>query len=113
MQPHTTHRPWGEFRQFAHNEPVTVKTILVKKGERLSLQYHAHRSEFWKILKGSPLITIGEEKHTAEAGDEFTVPVHMQHCIEALESDVELLEIARGTFDENDIVRLDDKYGRV
>lgn len=113
MEPHTTKRPWGEFRQFTDNEPVTVKIILVKKGESISLQYHAHRIEFWKVLSGAPVVTIGGEIQTAVVGEEFTIAARVSHRIEAIDSDVELLEIARGIFDENDIVRLDDKYGRI
>ncbi len=113
MQPQTTIKPWGEFREYAHNEEVTVKTILVKKGERLSLQHHAQRSEFWRILSGSPLITIAETTVQAHAGDEFTVPPAINHRIEATDTDVLVLEIARGLFDESDIVRVEDKYNRV
>ncbi|MFZ4500320.1 MAG: phosphomannose isomerase type II C-terminal cupin domain [Minisyncoccia bacterium] len=113
MEPQTTQRPWGEFRQFTHNEPVTVKLILVKAGECLSLQHHTHREEFWRVLSGTPRITIGERVVEAKAGDEFTISATVAHRIEAVGADTELLEIARGVFDEEDIVRLEDKYGRV
>jgi mannose-6-phosphate isomerase-like protein (cupin superfamily) len=108
----TEKRPWGEFRQYAKNEPVTVKTIYVKNGESLSLQYHKQRSEFWRILKGEPEVTIGEEKIKAKAGDEFTVPLGAKHRVAAPFGDVEFLEISRGNFDESDNIRIEDKYGR-
>lgn len=113
MEPHTTSKPWGEFRQFTHNEPTTVKTLLIKKGESLSLQYHANREEFWKVLSGTPRITIGEDVVEAKTGDEFTISANMPHRIEAVGADAEILEIARGAFDEEDIIRLEDKYNRV
>ncbi len=113
MEPQTTIKPWGEFREYAHNEQVTVKTLLVKAGECISLQQHAHREEFWRVLSGTPRITIGESVVEAVAGDEFTISAATQHRIEALGGDAELLEIARGIFDEEDIVRLEDSYGRV
>ncbi|MEK7582178.1 MAG: phosphomannose isomerase type II C-terminal cupin domain [Patescibacteria group bacterium] len=110
--PFTEKRPWGEFRQFASGEAVTVKIITVKHGESFSLQYHQKREEFWRILKGMPEVIIGETSTHARPGDEFTVPVAVSHRVSALNDDVEFLEIARGDFDENDIVRIEDKYGR-
>ncbi|MFA6536207.1 MAG: phosphomannose isomerase type II C-terminal cupin domain [Candidatus Paceibacterota bacterium] len=112
MTPFTEKRPWGEFRQFTLNEPVTVKTILVKKGEALSLQNHHLRTEFWKIISGHPEVTIGEKIFSAKAGDEFTVGIKTNHKIEAPKDEVLLLEISSGEFKEDDIVRLSDKYGR-
>lgn len=112
-EPFTEKRPWGEFRQFTKNESTTVKTILVRKGEALSLQYHAKRSEFWIILKGSPEITINEKVVVAKPGDEFVIPIQAKHRVRALDEDVEFLEIAEGDFDEDDIVRIEDAYGRV
>ncbi len=111
--PFTEVRPWGEFRQLTSpGELVTVKTILVKKGQSLSLQYHHHRSEFWKVLSGTPEITKGEEVFVAKAGDEVTIALEEKHRVRAIDEDVLILEIARGTFDENDITRLEDAYGR-
>ena len=106
-------RPWGSFRQFTENEASTIKTISVDAGQRLSLQYHEKRSEFWCVLSGNPQVTIGDRVEQAKPGDEFTIPIQTIHRIEALDNKVEILEIAFGEFDENDIVRLDDAYGRV
>ena len=111
-KPFTVTRPWGEFRQCAENEAVTVKTIVVRRGERFSLQYHRGRTEFWRILKGTPEVTVGNVVSRAKAGDEFTIPPETPHRVAAIDDEVEFLEIARGTFDENDIVRIEDKYGR-
>lgn len=110
--PFTERRPWGEFRKFISGENVTVKIITVKKGESLSLQAHHKRSEFWIILKGTPDITVGETITRAKKGDEFNVPVGARHRVSAVGEDAEFLEIARGVFDENDIERFEDKYGR-
>jgi mannose-6-phosphate isomerase-like protein (cupin superfamily) len=111
-EPFTEKRPWGEFRQYAKGEPVTVKTIFIKSGESLSLQYHKQRSEFWRILKGTPEVTIGDKKVKAKAGDEFNIPVGAKHRVAAPDEDAEFLEVSRGNFDENDNTRLEDKYGR-
>ena len=111
-KPFSQKRPWGEFRQFTSHEPVTVKTILVKEGESLSLQFHHARTEFWRILSGTPEVTVGDVVVKAKPGDEFTVPTETNHRIQAIGSDAELLEISRGIFEEDDIVRIEDKYGR-
>jgi mannose-1-phosphate guanylyltransferase/mannose-1-phosphate guanylyltransferase/mannose-6-phosphate isomerase len=106
-------RPWGSFRQFTANETTTVKMLCVNAGQRLSLQYHNKRDEFWVVLTGNPSITIGETITQAKKGDEFFIPAETVHRIGAPDDYVEILEIAFGDFDENDIVRLDDVYGRV
>jgi mannose-6-phosphate isomerase-like protein (cupin superfamily) len=113
MELKTVTRPWGEFRQFTHNELSTVKVITVNPHEQLSLQYHKRRAEFWRILSGNPIIHIGDKKIEAKQGDEFTVDVEAPHQIIAQDAPVRVLEISTGDFDENDIIRLEDKYGRV
>jgi mannose-6-phosphate isomerase-like protein (cupin superfamily) len=112
IKPYTEERPWGNFERFTQNESSTVKIITVKAGEGLSLQYHAKRAEFWKVLAGAPTITIGEKISQAKPGDEFFVAPQEKHRIQAGESEARILEVALGEFDETDIVRLEDKYGR-
>jgi mannose-6-phosphate isomerase-like protein (cupin superfamily) len=105
-------KPWGKFIQFTLNEPTTVKLIIVNPGEELSLQTHQKRKEFWFIVAGKPIITVGETITEANVGDEFTVPQATQHRIKAQDKTVQFLEISYGQFDEEDIVRLEDNYGR-
>lgn len=105
-------RPWGNFRQFTHNSLSTVKIIFVKKDEAFSLQYHNYRTEFWKIISGTPEVTIGESIIQAKKGDEFEIPPKTNHRVHSVGSDTEILEIAFGNFDESDIIRIEDKYGR-
>ncbi|MEK7089370.1 MAG: phosphomannose isomerase type II C-terminal cupin domain [Patescibacteria group bacterium] len=112
MNPIIDTRPWGEFKRFTHNEPTTVKIITVNAGEELSLQFHKHRREFLKILSGTGTMQIGDKKIPAEKGAEFFVEVGQHHRVSAGDEPLEFLEIAFGDFDENDIVRLEDKYGR-
>jgi len=113
MKTLTTNRPWGKFDQFTQNETTTVKIISVNKDSSLSLQYHKNRKEFWYILSGFPVVTIGGKKINGKPGDEFVVEIGELHKIEATDSAVQFLEIAYGDFDENDIIRTEDKYGRV
>lgn len=105
-------RPWGNFERFTLNEPSTVKIITVDPGEAFSLQTHAHRAEFWHILKGSGTILVDEKQYDAHAGDQFFVERGMKHRAEGGPGGLQFLEIALGEFAENDIVRLEDRYGR-
>ncbi len=112
LKPFNTERPWGEFRQFTSGESVTVKLHFVKAGAEMSLQYHNKRSEFWRVISGTPVITIGDNTIEAKAGDEYTVDIGEQHRIASPNGESQILEIMEGEFDENDIVRIEDKYGR-
>ncbi|OGL71967.1 hypothetical protein A3B32_02880 [Candidatus Uhrbacteria bacterium RIFCSPLOWO2_01_FULL_53_9] len=112
MENTTVEKPWGSFTCFTHHIPSTVKLLNIKKGEAFSLQYHKHRSEFWKVMKGSPTVTIGEVQHRALEGDEFEIPPLTMHRIFASEEDVVVPEISTGDFNEDDIVSVEDKYGR-
>ena len=105
-------KPWGQFEQFTHNEPVTVKIITVNPNQALSLQYHHNREEFWKVIFGKGEVTIGDTICQAQEGDEFFIAHGQKHRIQTNSSLVKVLEISFGDFDENDIVRLEDKYNR-
>ena len=105
-------RPWGNFRQFTHNSNSTVKILTIKPNEAFSLQYHQTRTEFWKVLAGGGLAEIGEKKLEAKVGNEYEVPPGEKHRISAGPEGISILEISTGVFDEKDIVRLEDKYGR-
>lgn len=105
-------RPWGEFERFTLNEQSTVKIISVKAGEAFSLQTHAHRDEFWRVIGGSGSVVVGEEMREAKAGDEFFIQAGEKHRVTGGPEGMQFLEIAFGEFDEGDITRLEDKYGR-
>jgi mannose-6-phosphate isomerase-like protein (cupin superfamily) len=106
-------RPWGKYEQFTHNEVSTVKIITVKPKKKLSLQYHKKRREFWKVLSGTGKLTIGNKINIAKEGDEFLVKAKQEHRMEALKEKLVVLEISFGKFDEKDIIRLEDDFGRV
>ena len=105
-------RPWGSFIEFTKNELSTVKILIVNPGEELSLQYHKNREEFWHVLFGTPTIIIGNKEFTAQSGDEFIVKKGETHRIRAKYTEVRILEISFGRFSEDDIVRIEDTYGR-
>ena len=105
-------RPWGQFEQFTKNEQTSVKIHTFNSNGAWSFQYHERRKEFYKIISGNPQITVGDKKTEAKPGDEFMVEIGEKHRVEAGPEGAALLEICFGDFDEEDIVRLEDNYGR-
>lgn len=112
IKPFQDERPWGYFRQFCKNEPVTVKILSLNPHEMFSLQMHYKREEFWRVISGSGIVTIGEIKKEIKIGDEIIIPVETKHRLEAGDNRLEVIEISTGDFDEDDIVRYEDKYHR-
>ena len=112
MKPFTEERPWGNFREFTVNEKSTVKILKVNKGQEFSLQTHKKRNEFWRILSGHPDVTVGGEIFHSSPGEEFMVKSGMNHRVHAINESAEILEISEGDFEEGDIQRISDDYGR-
>ena len=110
---YTEERPWGKFEQFCHNQVCTVKILSVEPQKKISLQYHHHRDEFWRVIEGKAKIVLGDDTHEANVGDEFFIKREQKHRIMTEESPVKIIEISFGEFDEEDIVRLEDEYDRV
>ncbi|MFZ2983537.1 MAG: phosphomannose isomerase type II C-terminal cupin domain [Minisyncoccia bacterium] len=105
-------RPWGGFERFTLNEPSTVKIITVKPGEAFSLQTHELRDEFWRVTSGSGTFRVGDEDCSVREGDTAFIPRGTKHRATAGADGLSFLEIAFGHADEEDIVRIEDKYGR-
>lgn len=106
-------KPWGRFEQYAHNHPSTVKIITVEPGGTLSYQYHDHRDELWVILDEGARVEIGDETTYPNPGEELFIPRRTAHRLSCVgEGQIRLLEVSFGVFDEDDIVRLEDAYGR-
>ena len=106
-------RPWGNFERFTKNESTTVKILTLNPEQEFSLQEHEHRTEFWKIIGGDGLVTVGEKQSEANIDDEFLVEPKMLHRAKAGADGLKILEITFGDFDEEDIERMEDDYGRV
>lgn len=105
-------RPWGDFEQFTFNELATTKRISVAPGQAFSLQYHKHRDEFWRVERGSGIVHLDGKEYAAELDDRFMVYRGMVHRITGGPQGITVFETSFGEFDENDIVRLEDRYGR-
>ncbi|OHA17902.1 MAG: hypothetical protein A2836_03510 [Candidatus Taylorbacteria bacterium RIFCSPHIGHO2_01_FULL_45_63] len=106
-------RPWGSYERLTLNEQTTVKIVTVKPNEAFSLQSHVGRDERWKILGGGGRVRIGDEELPAKIGDEFLIERDTTHRAEAGADGLIFLEISTGEFNERDIKRLEDRYGRV
>lgn len=106
-------RPWGKFRCYPHKEAGALKIITVNPGGVLSLQYHHHRSEFWVVLDEGLEMTLGEKVWKPEPNEEIFIPAETPHRIRNTGSQkARIMEIWIGSSDEEDIVRLQDHYGR-
>ncbi len=108
-------RPWGAFYGWDQGKKWKLKTIYIKPGKRLSLQYHHHRSELWTLVEGDATATIEangkHKKIPLLIGQSFMVPQRATHRLESNRGGI-LVEIGLGDFDENDIVRVQDDHGR-
>jgi mannose-6-phosphate isomerase len=107
-------KPWGRFEQYTHNLPCTVKIITVDPGGILSRQYHHQRDELWVVLDPGARVELGEQVLEPEPGEKVFIPRQTTHRLSSTgDEPVRILEISFGFFDEDDIVRLEDVYGRV
>lgn len=109
------HRPWGFYENLTEGREHKVKRITVFPGKRLSLQKHHKRAEHWLIVAGNGIVTIGEEKIEVLPGMAVDIPKEAIHRIENKgASPLIFVEVQMGDyFGEDDIVRLEDDFGRV
>uniref|UniRef100_UPI0035678D07 mannose-1-phosphate guanylyltransferase/mannose-6-phosphate isomerase n=1 Tax=Amphritea sp. TaxID=1872502 RepID=UPI0035678D07 len=114
FQHREVYRPWGKYDSIDLGERYQVKRITVKPGARLSLQKHHHRAEHWIVVSGTARVTKGEETFLVTENQSTYIPLGEIHCLENPGMvELELIEIQSGSYlGEDDIVRLDDQYGR-
>lgn len=110
-------RPWGSFEVIGEfktgDTEVVIKKITVKPGKRLSYQMHNLRAEHWHIVAGMGSVTLNDKDRTVRVGDSVDISIGARHRIANNgEDDLVFVEIATGIFDEHDIVRLADDFGR-
>ncbi len=106
------YRPWGSFKILEEGPRYKIKHVLVKPGEKLSLQLHHHRSEHWVVIKGMAKIKIGEMEKFLHENESAYVPKSTIHRLEnSGKVELELIEVQNGEYlGEDDIERFDDKY---
>lgn len=110
----TDHRPWGYYRVLADEADHKVKRIVVYPGKRLSLQFHHRRAEHWMVINGQGVVTRGNEEITVSPGKSVDIPQGAAHRIQNTGSRLLVfIEVQQGDyFGEDDIVRIEDDYGR-
>ena len=106
-------RPWGSFKQFAHNQNCTVSLMTVLPGQRLSLQSHTGRAELWIVIDDGALVQVGDEERACRAGDEIWIARDQKHRLSCRgQTPVRVLEVAFGDWQQEDIKRYADDYRR-
>jgi mannose-1-phosphate guanylyltransferase/mannose-6-phosphate isomerase len=107
-------RPWGSYEGIDSGAGFQVKHIVVKPGQKLSLQKHRHRAEHWIVVRGVARVTRDEESFVLEANQSTYIPVGAVHRLENIGADsLDLIEVQSGDYlGEDDIERLEDQYGR-
>lgn len=107
-------KPWGHEAVLFEEGRARLKRLVVRRGERLSLQYHRDKAEFSVVTKGCVRVEFAQKgaghDYDYRAGESFFVPDGVVHRITALQ-DAEIIELCAGS--DKDIVRLEDQYGRV
>ena len=111
---HRVHRPWGYYESLVHGDRFQVKRIVVSPGQKLSLQKHFHRAEHWVVVGGSARVTRDDETRLVRENESIYLPLG---CVHRLDNPgripVTLIEVQTGAYlGEDDIVRIEDTYGR-
>jgi len=109
-----TLKPWGSYALILEKPNYKVKRIVIKPNQRLSKQVHRKRDEYWIVVEGEGIITRDEDKVYCSKGYNIDIPRGMIHRAENLSDDKDFIfvEIQIGECKEEDIVRLEDSYGR-
>ena len=108
-------RPWGSFTVLDEGENFKVKRIEVLPGKRLSYQKHAQRAEHWFVVQGTAKVTLDDHDIVVASGESIDISVGSAHRVENPGEDLLVfIEVQRGAYlGEDDIVRLQDDFGRV
>jgi mannose-1-phosphate guanylyltransferase/mannose-6-phosphate isomerase len=110
----TCHRPWGHYRSVDAGDRFQVKRITVKPGAKLSLQKHYHRAEHWVVVRGTAEVSHGDKVFLLSENQSTYIPLgHVHRLSNPGKVPLEIIEVQSGSYlEEDDIVRLEDTYGR-
>jgi mannose-6-phosphate isomerase len=108
-------RPWGTYEVLDEGKSFKVKRIEVLPGKRLSYQKHSQRAEHWVVVEGTAKVTLNGHDVIVTTGEAIDIPVGSAHRVENPAADtLVFIEVQKGNYlGEDDIVRLEDDYGRV
>jgi mannose-1-phosphate guanylyltransferase len=109
------YRPWGKYDSIDNGERYQVKRITVNPGEKLSIQMHHHRAEHWIVVSGTASVTNGDKTFLLTENESTYIPIGIVHALENPgKVPLEMIEVQSGSYlGEDDIVRFEDRYGRV
>ena len=109
------YRPWGHYKSIIEEDRWQVKVIEVKSGEKLSLQMHHHRSEYWIVVRGTAEVEVEDKTRILSENESIYIPLGSKHRLtNPGKIPLALIEVQSGSYvGEDDIVRFEDKYGRL
>jgi mannose-6-phosphate isomerase-like protein (cupin superfamily) len=105
-------RPWGTYETLLEEENFKVKRIIVNPYQQFSLQYHNHRDEYWTVVDGQGKVIIDDTEYSTLEKTSYYIPKQSIHRASAGSEGLIFIEVQTGKCDEEDIVRLQDDYGR-
>jgi mannose-1-phosphate guanylyltransferase len=108
------YRPWGSYQVLVDTKQYKVKRIVVKPGDKLSLQKHHHRSEHWVVVSGTATVTLDQDEFLLRPNESTYIKIGQVHRLENKgKINLVIIEVQVGEYTgEDDIVRVDDVYGR-
>ena len=111
----TMYRPWGKYTTLAEGDGYKVKRIVIHPGQSISLQIHYHRSEHWTVISGTGKLTLDDKEIIFRENESTYIPIGTAHRLENPgKLPLSIIEVQNGKYlEEDDIVRLEDAYGRV
>ncbi len=107
-------RPWGWYENLKEDTGYKVKRLYVQPNQKISLQYHNQRDEHWVVVSGDGTLELNEDIKKLKVGDYIFVPVLSKHRITGGNDGIMIVEVQLGKIcNEEDIVRIEDAYGRI
>ena len=108
-------RPWGFYRVLEWQKNYVLKHIVISMNSKISMQLHLLRNELWYVYRGAGLVTLDDMKFMIFPGNIILIPKNHIHRLENVSNiPLQIIELQEGDYiDENDIIRIDDIYGRV
>ena len=113
MQKMKVKKPWGSYEVLLDEPNYKVKRIVVHPYERFSLQYHNHREEHWVIVDGDGIVQVNKKEYPAILRSHWVILPKQNHRATAGPNGLIFIETQTGRCEEEDIIRLEDDYGRL
>lgn len=106
-------KPWGNYQVLWRGPDALLKRLTLTESEAISYQYHLRRSEVWTVVRGIGLLNLDGSERLLTVGDTIVIGKEQRHSVEATSAELVIYELQTGECNEDDIIRISDKYGRV